>query len=129
MQKEEEERLAREAEEEAERKKEEEDAAAAAAAAAATATTISVTKAAADLSWANPSQNTDDWASFGAGKKKKSKKGKVRVVPAPLIICRVALTHDRLPRPHPRLLLNHQQGHRQHSTTSTLTKEAHRKLT
>jgi hypothetical protein len=128
LQKEEEERLAKEAEEEAERKKKEEEDAAAAAAAAAT--TISVTKAAADLSWAKSSQNADDWASLGgvAGKKKKGKKGKVRVVPAPLIICRVALTHDRL-RPHPRLLLNHQPGHQQHSTTSILTKEAHQKLT
>jgi hypothetical protein len=69
---EEEARLAKEAEEEAERKKKEEEEAAAAAAA---------TKASADLSWAEPAANNDDWGSFAAtttvGKKKKGKKGKV----------------------------------------------------
>ena len=129
--KEEEERLAKEAEEEAERKKKEEEEAAAAAAAvvAASATTLSITKATADLSWANPS--TDEWASFGAGapgKKKKGKKGKV-CVPSLFVICLITLTHDRLPTLRPRLLLIPQQDHQQHSTTSTSTKEAHPKLT
>jgi hypothetical protein len=70
---EEEARLAKEAEEEAERKKKEEEEAAAAAAATASAS--------ADLTWADPAANNDDWGSFAAtttGKKKKGKKGKVR---------------------------------------------------
>jgi hypothetical protein len=57
-------------EEEAELKKKEEEEAAAAAAASTSA----------DLTWADPAANNDDWGSFAptTGKKKKGKKGKVR---------------------------------------------------
>lgn len=120
VKKEEEERISKEAEEEAERvKKEEEDAAAAAATAAA------ATSTAADLSWAEPTQNNDDWASLaGPGKsKKKGKKGKVRNFGYVMTPCG-ALTDIRRNRHlhHPLLLPHLLQPSQQHPlTTSNLT--------
>jgi hypothetical protein len=118
VKKEEEERIAKAAEEEAElKKKEEEDAAVVAAAAAATSKV-------ADISWAEPAQNNDEWSSFAApaGKsKKKGKKGKVRNLGYVMTPCG-ALTDIRRNRHLHHHLLNHlHRSQHQPLTISNLT--------